>query len=26
LPSHRQSIGERLYPRVQSMHPVSVCP
>ena len=24
LPSHRQSIGERLYPRVQSMHPVSV--
>lgn len=23
LPSHRQSIGERLYPRVQSMHPVS---
>ena len=23
LPSHRRSIGERLYPRVQSMHPVS---
>ena len=23
LPSHRQSIGERLYPRVQSLHPVS---
>lgn len=22
LPSHRQSIGERLYPRVQSLHPV----
>jgi E3 ubiquitin-protein ligase EDD1 len=24
LPSHRQSIGERLYPRVQSLHPVSI--
>ena len=24
LPSHRHSMGERLYPRIQSMHPVSI--